>query len=73
MPPDHKIGSLVALSAKLPTQPLTSHPSVKSLLENGALTLIRATTVNVMFTCTDFDYSEAPVVVSGNLITRCAA
>jgi len=44
-------GSLVALAAKLPPQPLTSHPSVKSQLEK------------------DFDYSEAPVVVSGNLIT----
>ena len=28
-------GSLTALTAKLPSQPLTSHPSVRSLLENG--------------------------------------
>ena len=28
-------GSLMALTAKLPSQPLTSHPSVRPLLENG--------------------------------------
>jgi protein DJ-1 len=28
-------GSMLALTAKLPSQPLTSHPSVRSLLENG--------------------------------------
>ena len=28
-------GSLTALTAKLPSQPLTSHPSVRSLLEKG--------------------------------------
>ena len=28
-------GSLTALTAKLPFQPLTSHPSIRSLLENG--------------------------------------
>ncbi|KAM6501201.1 Class I glutamine amidotransferase-like protein [Amanita muscaria] len=44
-------GSLTALTAGLPRQPLTSHPGVKSVLEK------------------DFQYSEDPVVVSGNLIT----
>lgn len=29
-------GSLTALTAKLPRQPLTSHPGVKSILERGA-------------------------------------
>ena len=28
-------GSLTALTAKLPSQPLTSHPSVRTLLETG--------------------------------------
>jgi hypothetical protein len=28
-------GSQAALTAKLPRQPLTSHPSVKAQLENG--------------------------------------
>ena len=31
----YNTGSLTALRAKLPSQPLTSHPSVRSLLENG--------------------------------------
>lgn len=31
----YNTGSLVALTAQLPSQPLTSHPSVRSLLENG--------------------------------------
>ncbi|PFH50857.1 hypothetical protein AMATHDRAFT_144062 [Amanita thiersii Skay4041] len=44
-------GSLAALTSRLPKQPLTSHPAVKSRLE------------------TEFEYSEDPVVVSGNLIT----
>lgn len=44
-------GSLTALTSKLPKQPLTSHPAVKSVLER------------------EFDYSEDPVVVSGNLVT----
>ncbi|GBE87398.1 DJ-1 [Sparassis latifolia] len=44
-------GSLTALTAGLPKQPLTSHPSVKKQLEK------------------DFEYSEEPVVVSGNLVT----
>jgi len=30
---DNNTGSLTALTAKLPSQPLTSHPSVRSLLE----------------------------------------
>ncbi|PPR03411.1 hypothetical protein CVT24_012706 [Panaeolus cyanescens] len=44
-------GSLAAKTAKLPMQPLTSHPSVKSELD------------------THFDYVEAPVVISDNLVT----
>ncbi|KIP03548.1 hypothetical protein PHLGIDRAFT_94627 [Phlebiopsis gigantea 11061_1 CR5-6] len=44
-------GSLAAKTSGLPKQPLTSHPSVKSHLED------------------DFEYSEEPVVVSGQLVT----
>ncbi|KAF8639133.1 hypothetical protein AX17_001623 [Amanita inopinata Kibby_2008] len=44
-------GSLAALTSKLPKQPITSHPGVKTQLEG------------------EFEYSEEPVVISGNLIT----
>ena len=62
---------MAALTSKLPKQPLTSHPSVKSKLETGtfltfALRYIsETTTVHV----SEYDYREDPVVVSGNLIT----
>ena len=62
---------MAALTSKLPKQPLTSHPSVKSKLETGtfltfALRYIsETTTVHV----SEYDYREDSVVVSGNLIT----
>ncbi|KAG8905572.1 hypothetical protein FRB99_008630, partial [Tulasnella sp. 403] len=47
-------GSLAALKAGLPKTTITSHPSVKSQLDQA------------------FEYSENPVVVADNLITRLA-
>ncbi|KAF5384072.1 hypothetical protein D9615_003423 [Tricholomella constricta] len=53
-------GSLAALRSGLPRQPLTSHPSVRKDLEKG---------MSCRRVSNDFDYSEEPVVVSGNLVT----
>ncbi|KAF8902523.1 class I glutamine amidotransferase-like protein [Gymnopilus junonius] len=48
-------GSLAAKTAKLPQQPLTSHPSVKAELEHGKYS--------------NFEYLEDSVVISNNLVT----
>jgi hypothetical protein len=63
-------GSLTALTAKLPSQPLTSHPSVRSLLENGMKRIQKQLCFVLIEICSDFEYSEESVVVSNNLITR---
>jgi protein DJ-1 len=64
-------GSLTALTAKLPSQPLTSHPSVRSLLENGKKQSQKQLCFILLIEiCSDFEYSEESVVVSNNLITR---
>ncbi len=68
-------GSLAALTSKLRKQPLTSHPSVKGQLEEGAALCI----IEILPSVTEsdrvetvFDYKEESVVVSNNLITRSA-
>ncbi|KAF7980307.1 hypothetical protein HWV62_39097 [Athelia sp. TMB] len=61
-------GSLAALTAKLPSQPLTSHPSVKEQLAKCAH---MSSKPGEGLTCgIDFEYSDESVVVSGKLVTR---
>lgn len=65
------LGSLAAKTAKLPRQKLTSHPSVKAELEQGEYNRYKLYPSLVKIpSCIDFEYIEAPVVVSGNLVTR---
>ena len=63
-------GSLTALTAKLPSQPLTSHPSVRTLLETGMKRIQKHLCFVLIEICSDFEYSEESVVVSNNLVTR---
>lgn len=63
------LGSLTALTAGLPKQPLTSFPTVKAELEKGE-SVSTALHQRVLKAPKDFEYREDPVVVSGRLVTR---
>lgn len=63
------LGSLAALSSGLPSQPLTSHPSVKEDLQSRESHLRSTLSRQADLDGVDFQYSEEPVVVSGHLVT----